>query len=149
VTRDDAVRRGPRRRDLVGLAAAALLASRSSPAAAAPVDDDGDVLVRLIALEDAAASADTAAAPHERAHAQALRTLLDALGRQAPRDPAAAPEEPEQALESALIAAYSAALIDLHDPSILRTVGTILASHSQHRVRARLQDDLDPFTSDP
>lgn len=136
------------RRHLMALGAA-LLAVRSAPAAAAPVDDDGDVLVRLIALEDAAAAAGTGALAHERAHAQALRTLLDALGRQAPRGAAATREEPEPALEGALVAAYSAALVELNDPSILRTVGTILASHSQHRVRARLRDDLDPFTSDP
>ena len=33
--------------------------------------------------------------------------------------------------------------------SILRTAGTILASHSQHRARVRLEAGLDPFTSDP
>lgn len=128
---------------------AALVAARASPAAAAPIDDDGDVLLRLIALEDTAAETDAAAAAHEHAHAQALRTLLDALGRRAPRAPAATGDEPEAALESRLIEAYSSALLELRDPSIMRTAGTILASHSQHRVRARIEAGLDPFTSDP
>ena len=66
------------RRHLMALGAA-LIAARATPAAAAP-DDDGDVLLRLIALEDTASTADTGAAAHERAHAQAMRTLLDALG---------------------------------------------------------------------
>ena len=136
------------RRQAIALGAA-LVAARSAPAVAAPVDDDGDVLLRLIALEDTAAGTDAAAAAHERAHAQALRTLLDALGRRAPRTPAAAGDEPEAEVESRLIEAYSAALLELRDPSILRTAGTILASHSQHRVRARLEAGLDPFTSDP
>jgi hypothetical protein len=136
------------RRHLMALGAA-LVAARATPAAAAPVDDDGDVLLRLIALEDTAAGTDAAAAAHERAHAQALRTLLDALGRRAPRAPAAAGDEAEAAVESRLIEAYSGALLELRDPSILRTAGTILASHSQHRVRARLEAGLDPFTSDP
>ncbi len=128
---------------------AALVAARATPAAAAPADDDGDVLLRLVALEDTAAELDAAAAAHERAHAQALRTLLDALGRRAPRAPAAAGDEAEAEVENRLIEAYSAALLELRDPSILRTAGTILASHSQHRVRARLEAGLDPFTSDP
>jgi hypothetical protein len=136
------------RRHLMALGAA-LLATRATPAAAASVDDDDDVLLRLIALEDTAAGADSAAAAHERAHAQALRTLLDALGRRAPRTPAAVGDEPEAEVENRLVEAYSAALLELRDPSILRTAGTILASHSQHRVRARLEAGLDPFTSDP
>ena len=136
------------RRDLVALAAA-LAPTRSSPApAAAP--DDAELLLRLIAREEEAAAAqDGTAASHERDHARALRTLLDALGRVAPSGPASAPARDPVALESSLIEDYRAALLELRDPGILRTAGTILASHSQHRVRARLDAGLDPFTSDP
>jgi hypothetical protein len=136
------------RRDLVALAAAALVA-RSSPAlAAAP--DDAELLLRLIAREDdAAAVHDSVVASQERDHAAALRTLLDALGRQAPRGAASAPSQDLVALETSLIDEYRSALLDLRDPSILRTAGTILASHSQHRVKARIEAGLDPFTSDP
>lgn len=137
------------RRRLLALGAV-LFAARAAPAGAAPVDDDGDVLIRLIAREEQAAAAQTGVrAEHERDHAQALRALLDALGRQAPPGPAATGDQPEAALERALIADYEAALLELHDPSILRTAGTILASHSQHRVRARVEAGLDPFTGDP
>ena len=137
------------RRRLLALGVA-LFGARAAPAGAAPVDDDGDVLIRLIAREEEAAAARTGArAGHERDHARALRALLDALGRQAPPGPAAADDRPEEALERALIADYEAALLELHDPSILRTAGTILASHSQHRARVRLEAGLDPFTSDP
>ena len=51
--------------------------------------------------------------------------------------------------ETPLIEEYRTALLELRDPSILRTAGTILASHSQHRVRARLDADLDPLTPEP
>ncbi|MGZ8650047.1 MAG: hypothetical protein ACXW08_15700 [Solirubrobacteraceae bacterium] len=137
------------RRRLLALGAA-LFVARPAPAGAAPVDDDGDVLIRLIAREEEAAAAHTGVrAEHERDHARALRALLDALGRHAPPRPAATDDQPESELERALIADYEAALLELHDPSILRTAGTILASHSQHRVRARLEAGLDPFTRDP
>ena len=136
------------RREL-GVLVAALLAARSSPAAAA-APDDAELLLRLIAREDAAAAAlGGVPASHERDHAAALRTLLDALGRTAPPGPAAAPAQDAAAVEGSLIEAYRAALLELRDPSILRTAGTILASHSQHRVRARLDAGLDPFTPEP
>ncbi len=136
------------RREL-GVLVAALLVARASPAAAA-APDDAELLLRLIAREEAAAAAlDGVPASHERDHAAALRTLLDALGRTAPPGPASEPAQDAAALEAALIEEYRSALLELRDPSILRTAGTILASHSQHRVRARLEAGLDPFTSDP
>ncbi|HET9739187.1 MAG TPA: hypothetical protein VFP78_13810 [Solirubrobacteraceae bacterium] len=136
------------RRDVVALAAAVFVA-RSSPAAAA-APDDAELLLRLIAREDEAAAAqDGVVASEERDHAAALRTLLDALGRQAPRGPASAPSQDLVALETSLIEEYRAAVLELRDPSILKTAGTILASHSQHRVKARIEAGLDPFASDP
>jgi hypothetical protein len=59
-----------------------------------------------------------------------------------------APTQDAVALESSLIEEYRTALGELRDPGILRTAATILASHSQHRARARVEADLDPFTSD-
>jgi hypothetical protein len=139
------------RRELVALAAAAALTRPSPAAAAAP--DDAELLLQLIALEAAAAFAygGAGAASDERDHAEALRTLLDALGRQAPPGPTSAEEldgparrladaapgaraRAAAALESSLIEVYQSALLELRDPSILRTAGTILASHSQHRL---------------
>ena len=67
----------------------------------------------------------------------------------APPGPDSVPAQDPVGLEGSLIDEYRTALLELRDPSILRTAGTILASHSQHRVRARLDADLDPFTSDP
>jgi hypothetical protein len=140
-----------RRRELVGAAAAALVVRPSSAASAAP--DDAELLLRLIALEEAAAFAygGAGAGPDDRDHARALRTQLDALGRQAPPGPTSAEEldgparrlavaapgaraRAAAALESSLIAEYRAALLELRETSILRTAGTILASHSQHRL---------------
>ncbi len=136
------------RREL-GVLLAAVLVARSSPTAAA-APDDAEVLLRLIAREDAAAAAlDGVAASHERDHAATLRALLDALGRTAPPGPAVAPARDAAALEGSMIEAYREALLELRDPGILRTAGTILASHSQHRVRARLEAGLDPFTPEP
>jgi hypothetical protein len=151
-----------RRRELVAAAAAAVVARPSAAAAAAP--DEAELLLRLIALEEAAAFARGrgGAAADERDHAKALRTLLDALGRQAPPGPTSAEEldgparrladaGPRQraaaaaALESSLISEYEAALLKLRETSILRTAGTILASHSQHRVRARIAAGMEPL----
>ena len=136
------------RRDVVARAAAGLVARASPAAAAAP--DDAELQLRLIAREDEAAAAqDGVVASEERDHAAALRTLLDALGRQAPRGPASDPSQDLVALETSLIEEYRAAVLELRDPSILKTAGTILASHSQHRVKARIEAGLDPFASDP
>ena len=138
-----------RRRDFVAVAAAVLLA-RGGGSAAAAEPDDAELLIGLVAAEEAAAAAQSGVtAAHERDHARALRTMLDALGRTAPRGPDTAPAQDPAALEASLIAEYRAALLELRDPTILRTAGTILASHSQHRVRARLDAGLDPFTPEP
>jgi hypothetical protein len=138
------------RRHLIALAALALARASGSASAIAAEPDDAEILVRLIAREEEAVAAHAgAAAADERDHARALRSLLDALGRQAPPGPESAPGRDPVAVESALIEDYRTALLELRDPGILRTAGTILASHSQHRVRARLDAGLDPFTSDP
>lgn len=139
------------RRHLIALAALAAARAAGSASATAAEPDDAEVLLRLIAREEAAvvAHGGGTVATHERDHAGALRTLLDALGRLAPPGPDSVPARDPVALESSLIEEYRTALLELRDPGILRTAGTILASHSQHRARARLDAHLDPFTSDP
>jgi hypothetical protein len=151
------------RRDLL-LAAAAAVVARPAVAAAA-VDHDPELLLRLVAREDAAALAYREAAPEplpgvaaqEEDHGKALRTNLDALGRRAPAATLDGParrlvEAPEDgrieaaiALEASLVEDYAAALADLAEPGVLQTAATILASHAQHHARLRSLAGLDPF----
>jgi Ferritin-like domain len=144
-----------RRRDLLVAAAATMLVRPA--AAAAQLEGDPAILARLIAREDAAAFAYRdqanpgvfAIAAHEAAHAKALRTQLAALGHEGPPAPAQPTEldEPARrvagargesvlsaaiALEESLLAAYRDAVLNLAEPSILRTAATIMASHAQH-----------------
>ena len=159
---DPAVPGGVRRREALVAAAAALVAA-PGVAAAAPRRDDGDILRALVVREESAsvATAHVAArvpgAPryierHEAEHALALRTLVDALGRHQPAPtetvadlaPGPARRLAESAtlsawiaLEDSLIRDYRRALVDLREPSILRTAATILASHAQHRALLR------------
>jgi Ferritin-like domain len=151
------------RRNLV-LAAAGALVVR--PAVAFAAEDDPDVLLRLLAREDAAALAYRRAVPEplpglaaqEADHAAALRTLLDGYGileipRPALDPPArrlvAAPDADRIvaaiALESSLVAGYSAALLTLDAAASLQTAASILASHAQHHARLRSRAGLDPF----
>lgn len=142
-----------RRRELMAAAGLALLAR---PAGASAQRSDTAVLIKLVAREEAAAEVYGAGkavvvAPYgdELAHAQALRTQLDALGRRpAPRGldaPARRLMEAEGdarldaaiALEQSLVDEYSGALADIADPSVLQTAATILASHAQHLARLR------------
>jgi Ferritin-like domain len=154
------------RRDVLAAGAAALAAAVvARPAVAAAADDDPEVLLRLVAREDAAALAYREAAPEplpgvaaqEADHAKALRTSLDAFGRTAPRAPLDAPAgrlagaadderlEAAIALEASLLEDYAAALTELAEPSVLQTAATILASHAQHHARLRSLAGLDPF----
>lgn len=106
----------------------------------------------------------------EAEHAKALRTQLDALGRKWPPPPAAAAQLDAPArrvveaagvggstarlvattlaawieLEASLLRDYHAAVIRLGEPSILRTVATILASHAQHHALLRQEQLRDP-----
>jgi len=151
------------RRDLLLAAAGAVLAR---PAVAAAAEEDRDVLLRLLAREDAAALAYVRTAPEplpglaaqEADHAKALRTLLDAFGILAFPPPALdtparklvdAPEaqrlEAAIALEATLMEDYSAALLTLEPVGALQTAASILASHAQHRARLRSRAGLDPF----
>jgi hypothetical protein len=142
-----------RRRELIAAGGLALLAR---PASASAQRFDIAVLLKLVAREEAAAEAYgagkgvvVAAYSDELAHAEALRTHLDALGRRpAPRGldaPARRLMEAEGdarleaaiALEESLVRDYSEALVDLADPSVLQTAATILASHAQHLARQR------------
>ena len=143
------------RREVVAAAALALLVR---PATAHAQRSDIAVLIHVVAREEAAAEAYRGAGgellPHiyddELDHAAALRTQLDALGRRpAPRGldaPARrlARAEPDDRLEAAvaleetLVRDYSAALVDLADPSVLQTAATILAGHAQHLARLRV-----------
>jgi hypothetical protein len=140
------------RRDVI---AGAALAALAGPATARAQRSDITVLIRLVGREEAAAEAYGAGKGvvvenlygDELAHAEALRTQLDALGRRpAPRGldaPARrlmaasgdARLEAAIALETSLVEEYSAALADLADPSVLQTAATILASHAQHLAR--------------
>jgi hypothetical protein len=142
-----------RRRIFAAAAGAALV----GPARAAAAGGDPAILAELIAREQAAAFAYHgqarpalfALAAAEAAHAGALRTQLAALGREGPEAPRRVAElDPSArrvaeatggaaltaaiALERSLVAAYRDALVALAEPSILRTAGTILASHAQH-----------------
>ena len=142
-----------RRRELIAAGGLALLAW---PASASAQRSDIAVLIKLLAREEAAAevygagkAVVVAMYSDEVAHAEALRTQLDALGRRpAPRGldaPARRLMEAEGdarldaaiALEQSLVDEYSVALADLADPSVLQTVATILASHAQHLARLR------------
>ena len=152
-----------RRREILVAAAGALLAA---PARAAAADPDPDLLLDLVAREEAAALAYQRAAPEplpgiaaqEADHGKALRTLLDAFGvldvpparLDAPaRRLAEAPREsvPEAAiaLEASLIEAYTAALPAFVAAGVLQTAASILASHAQHHARLRSAAGLDPF----
>jgi hypothetical protein len=148
-----------RRRELIGAAAVALLAR---PASARAQRSDIAVLIKLVAREEAAAAAYGSLPGEllpriyndERDHAAALRTQLDALGRRpAPRGLDApsrrlAEAQPDDrvpaavTLEESLVRDYSAALVDLADPSVLQTAATILASHAQHLARLRRAGEL-------
>jgi hypothetical protein len=132
--------------------AAAAVAALAAPSVARAQRSDIAVLIRLVAREEAAEEAYGGGAgvvvnglyPDEEAHAAALRTHLDALGRRpAPRGldaPARRLVEAEGdqrlpaaiALEQSLVDEYAAALLDIADPSVLQTAATILASHAQH-----------------
>ena len=152
-----------RRRDFLIAAAGAVFVR---PAVAAAAEDDPDILLRLVAREDAAALAYRRTAPEplpgveaqEADHAAALRTQLDAYGildvRRGPLDEPArrlveAPD-PDRlpaaiALEASLVADYSAALLSLEAAGVLQTAASILASHAQHQARLRSLAGLDPF----
>ena len=146
-----------RRRELIAAGGLALLAR---PAVASAQRSDIAVLIKLLAREEAAAEAYGSATGEllpriykdELDHAAALRTQLDALGRKpAPRGldaPARRVAEATDrvvaaiALEESLVREYSAALVDLADPSVLQTAATILASHAQHLARLRGSREL-------
>ena len=132
------------RREAVLAGAAALLVRPA--VAGAQRRDDGDILVDLIAREERAALAGGPFAEQESQHAAALRTHLDALGRPLP-DPVRKLDGGSRALEEreqALVAAYRRALVEIDEPSILRTVGTILASHAGHAVLVGSPVEADP-----
>jgi hypothetical protein len=144
-----------RRREVIAAGAVALLAR---PAAARAQRSDIAVLINLVAREEAAAEAYGGATGElvpgiykdELDHAAALRTQLDALGRRPARRGLDAPArrlalaqsdervEAAVALEETLVRDYSAALVDLADPSVLQTAATILASHAQHLARLQV-----------
>jgi hypothetical protein len=175
-TRREALRRGA--------AAAAVLAAGAplvagARAAIAQAETDADIVESLIGLEEAAALAyRTAAASgiagprhtrtlwrfarHEQQHAEALLTVLEALGGRAPRPPrtvadvdrilpglgdARTPEavlEYALGLESAEVAAYHDAHARLAEPKLLPTTASIMAAQGQHLVvlRAALSQPL-------
>jgi hypothetical protein len=152
-----------RRRELLLAGAGAVLARPATALAAATLDRSGDIIKPLIAREEGAefayrGSALRGAPPlarHAHDHAAALRTQLQALGRGTvpitadQLDPlarrveeAATPRERLDAaiaLEADLVRTYRAAVVELTEPGILQTTGTILAGHAQqHALLARL-----------
>jgi Ferritin-like domain len=151
-----------RRREIVLAGAGALLVR---PAHAVAADRDPELLLELVAREDAAALAYERAAPEplpgigaqERDHGAALRTMLDAFGRRAPEVELDGPArrlaeasgdgrlEAAIALEASLVEAYSAALVDFEEEGVLRSAASIMASHAQHHARLRSLAGLDPF----
>jgi hypothetical protein len=151
-----------RRRELLLAGAGALLVH---PARAVAADRDPELLLELVAREDAAALAYERAAPEplpgvaaqERDHGAALRTMLDAFGRKAPPVELDAPArrlaeasgdatlDAAIALEASLVEAYSAALLEFEEEGVLRSAASIMASHAQHHVRMRSLAGLDPF----
>jgi hypothetical protein len=151
-----------RRELLVAVAGAALV----RPAIATADDRDPELLLHLLAREEAAALAYRRAAPEpvpgiaaqEADHGAALRTQLDAFGIlevPPPELDAAARRLVEAsaeqrldaaiALEASLMEDYSAALLDLVAEGVLQTAASILASHAQHHARLRSLAGLDPF----
>jgi hypothetical protein len=152
------------RRDLLLGAAGAVLMWPARAAAAA--ETEPDLLVELVAREDAAALAYERTAPEplpgiaaqERDHGAALRTALDAFGGvKAPKPALDAParrlvEAPREerlaaaiALEASLVEAYSAALLRLEQRGVLQIAASVLASHAQHHAGLRSLAGLDPF----
>jgi hypothetical protein len=144
-----------RRRELLVAAAVAVVAR---PAVAVAAEDTtADILERLIALEEeaalahrgAAAAAVSGIASQEADHAKALRTDLEALGGRAPGAPTGvaplAGLDGAIALEADLVAAYRMALVELDEPGVMPTVGTILASHAQHHALLLRAAGRDPF----
>ena len=173
-----------RRRDLLrrGGAVAAVPLLLGPRAALAQGDSDAAILESAIGLEQVSAFAyETLAgsqrldktvaamarrfARHERAHADALRTQLEALGGTAPPEPRTVAEVDRvlpglgaartQAdvltfaieLESAAVAAYHDAHQRLQDPKILQTAASIMANEGQHLVvlRRALNQEPVPF----
>lgn len=148
-----------RRREVIAGVAAIVLAR---PAVALGQRSDEAVLVRLVGREEAAVVA-YASEPFaglradEEEHVAALRTHLDALGRRpAPKglDPVARRVvessgrgrlEAAIGLETSLVEAYSAALLDLEATGVVQTAATILASHAQHLALLREQAGMDPL----
>jgi len=173
-----------KRRELLlrgsALAAAPLLLGPR--AALAQGDSDAAILESAIGLEQVSAFAyatmagsgrlDATAkalarrfARHERAHADALRTQLEALGGEAPPEPRTVAEVDRVlrglgaarsqadlltfaiALESAAVAAYHDAHQRLQDPKILQTAASIMANEGQHLavLRRTLNQEPVPF----
>jgi ferritin-like protein len=153
-----------RRRELMLAAAGAALVR---PGVAAAAQGEAEIVERLIVAEQQAAfayqrrPAPAGFALHEEQHASALRSQLSALGRAGPEPPRdrSALDRPARRvveagegallraqiqLEASLLAAYRQALVELVEPSILRTAATIAASHAQHDALLRREAGLDP-----
>ena len=112
--------------------------------------DEPGALTALLTAELHAAFAyerfDPRIARQEADHAKALASLLDALGRPIPAEPASAAQlqpsaralaetpgrEAAVALERALIEGCKRQIGKLGDPGMVRTVATVMASHAQH-----------------
>jgi hypothetical protein len=68
------------------------------------------------------------------AHASALRSQLESVGREPPKPGPSADVGDGIALERAFVAAYRRSLGDLYDPATKRTAATVMAGHAQHLV---------------
>lgn len=158
--------RSDRRAFLVAAGAAAVALGGPGAAVASALDrkkgaDEPGALTALLVAELQASFAyeqagNAEVGGQEREHAKALASLLDALGRKIPPAPsgreqlgplssAAATGEKAAAirLEQALIDGCRRWITDLGDPNMVRTVATILASHSQHLALLRGSADTE------
>jgi hypothetical protein len=164
------VERMPRRTLLAGVAA--LVLARAAPAAARG-PGEGEALTRLIRNEQAAAyvyrtaglgGLAAALADQDAERARALASQLEGLGFPIPEPVTGRGGLPAAALavldargpgglraaiayEQTLIDACAAALGELEEPNVIRTVATILAGHAQHQSLIRREAGLDPLSS--
>jgi hypothetical protein len=137
------------RRRALTLAGAGLLSRPASALAGQPAADRTAGALGALAARELGAAAGYRQAGGElferlaancEAHAGALGSQLDSVGRELPPSPPAAEVGDGVALERGLVAAYRRSLGDLYDPATKRTAATIMAGHAQHLVV--LMDDL-------
>jgi hypothetical protein len=174
-TRRDALAAGRTRRDALAAALGGAAALALAPAvAAARGADEGAILTALVRAEEDAvfvyrngAVAEIGGLPagHDREHARALASHLEALGMPIPgptrgrddlgtealavveaRDPGTR-FRAALAYERSLIDGCARSLAALEQPNTIRTVATVMASHAQHEAEFERRLGIVPFSS--